>query len=327
MKILLTGCTGFLGSHILYHLCKLNSYEVFCLVRSHTDINLFNKFPNIFPVRFIIADILDINKYKHVIYNCQMIIHTASPSITSTLLDENEENSKLIKPSINFVKILLENINTQIFQRFIFTSTVASGFNKENISLEKHWNLNSENPFIKSKVFAELEAFKIAKNNFSVVCINSGALFGANILSKPSKNFKHIKQIITNPDYPFCLNYTLPFVDVDDVALFHIMALNNPRIPSGRFIFVNKNIELKEINNTYSKFNKNIKQPMLYILKKTTRFLIDNHINQYNQQYSFDNNKYKINNSKSKKSNKFITYTNVETTLEKIHKCISNFNQ
>ena len=41
--ILLTGCTGFLGSHILFELLKTNKYKVYCLIRTDSKTNGLNR--------------------------------------------------------------------------------------------------------------------------------------------------------------------------------------------------------------------------------------------------------------------------------------------
>ena len=47
-----------------------------------SDINLFKSYPNIITkVRFVLGDIIEIQKYKHMLQKCHTVIHTASPFV------------------------------------------------------------------------------------------------------------------------------------------------------------------------------------------------------------------------------------------------------
>ena len=189
MNIFLTGCTGFLGSHILYQLCEQNKHFIFCIIRKHNNINLFNEFPNIVErCRFIISDIDTPNKYKKILQKCHFVIHTASPVILKKLDSIEEEDKQIINPAINNVKNIMDNINHEIFVRMIFTSSVSAVYNKDKTCDEFCWNLENVEAYGRSKVLAEVECFKYGRQGIDIVSINSSAFFGPDIIDKKSKN-------------------------------------------------------------------------------------------------------------------------------------------
>lgn len=315
MNIFLTGCTGFLGSHILFLLCKQNKHQIYCIIRNPNDINLFKEFPNInYICRFIISSIDTPQKYSCVLKKCHMAIHTASPVILTKLSSPEEEKQKIIYPAINNVRNILDNVNKSIFKRIIFTSSVAALYNKDKFCNENCWNFNNDNPYTISKVLSEVECFKYKLKGIDVVSINPGAFFGPDIIDKKSKNNKLIQRILHSPYYPFSVNIKMTFCDVRDVAKFHVYALNMNKIKTGRYIVCNKTIDAKTIINRCIEIApEKVKKPIVYINKNIVKNALILFGNESNELLSYIDYEPAFDNSKSKK---FINYTNMDNTLE-----------
>lgn len=313
-NIFLTGCTGFLGSHILYQLCLNNTYNIYCVIRNNNNISLFKNFPNNHKIRFIISDLDTPKKYRHILIRCHYVIHTASPVILKKL-NKKDEFNLLINPALNNIKNIFENVNPIIFKRFIFTSSVTAIYNKNKFCDEKDWNLNDLDSYSKSKLYSEIKCFEYVKNKpYDVVSINPSAFFGKDIIEKKSNNNKLIEKIIHNQYHPFHVNFKMTFCDVRDVAKFHILSLNK-NIKKGRYIVHNRTIDVKTLLEKCNKINPNIKLPLFYI----NPYIVNNFCSFFRinvgELYSYLDYTPLFNNNKSKK---YINYTNINSTLKKI---------
>ena len=318
MNVFLTGCTGFLGSHILYHLCKQNKHQIICLVRKISDINLFKSYPNIITkVRFVLGDIIEIQKYRHMLQKCNTVIHTASPFVNKKFDNIEEAQSEIIDPAINYIKIILNNVDYSIFKRIIFTSSMSAVYKKDTVCDENCWNLDDENPNTKSKVLSEIECFKYNSKGIDVISINSGALFGPDIILKQSRNNKFIFNLLNSPYYQLGTNIKMMFCDVRDVAKFHVLSLSS-KIKHGRYIVCNKVLDAKSIIMLCKKIAPHkVKVPIFFVNKKLVKLDSNNDtLDEDNCDIgAYKDNEPKFNNSKSKK---YIKYTKVEKTLEEM---------
>jgi nucleoside-diphosphate-sugar epimerase len=310
MNIFLTGCSGFLGSHILHKLCVQNIHTIYCIIRNHTDINLFKNFPNITRrCRFVISDMNTPNKYIHILQKCHMAIHTA--------FDLPKEEHRIIDIAVTNLKNILDNVNRKIFRRFILTSSITTVYKKNKTCGESCWNIDDNKPFNKSKVLLEIECFKYKPKGINVVCVNPGTLFGPDIINKKSKNTQIINKLLNSPYYPVGTNTRITFCDVRDAATFHILALNINKIKHGRYIVCNTTIDTKSLIKKCNMFAPNkVKVPLVYVNKKIITLGMehvgDTNFNllsciEYESESDFD-----FDNSKSKK---IINYTKVDNTI------------
>ena len=314
MNIFLTGCTGFLGSHILFQLCQQNNHYIFCIIRKKESINLFSKFPNIIErCRFIISDIDTPEKYKDVLQKCHVVIHTASPVILKKIESVEEENRQIISPAINNVKNIMDNINHDIFVRMIFTSSVAAVYNKDKTCDETCWNLENSDAYARSKVLSEVECFKYGRQGVNIVSVNSSAFFGPDIIDKKSKNNELIKKILKSPFYPISANIKMTFSDVRDVARFHVLSLDTDKIHHGRYIVCNRSIDTKTIVDECKKIApKKVNVPIVYLNLRLLSILAQITRSQNTDFQSYVSYNPSFDNSKSKK---YIEYTKMEDTF------------
>jgi len=122
-NIILTGATGFLGSHILKDLLEKTNFNIIVLKRSFSDTIRIKKFINNKKIQFFDIDntSLDALPFK----NCKAIIHVAT--------DYGRESncSNVLETNLIFPVKLLELACQNNVELFINTD---SYFNKENMS-------------------------------------------------------------------------------------------------------------------------------------------------------------------------------------------------
>ncbi len=73
MTTLITGATGFIGSHLLRHLLQ-EGETVRCLVREHSDTRLLYEL----EVEKVYGDITDIGSIRNAIKGCTRVYHLAA---------------------------------------------------------------------------------------------------------------------------------------------------------------------------------------------------------------------------------------------------------
>lgn len=130
IKILLTGSTGFIGSHLLKKLCKKN--KIYVILRKKRNNVLRNK--NIKQIYY--NNYEDLNKkIKKIKVNT--IIHCATHYVKQHKFDDI---NKLSNSNILFGNIILENLKMMGVKKFINFSTVWENFNGKK---ENYFNLYS----------------------------------------------------------------------------------------------------------------------------------------------------------------------------------------
>lgn len=172
------------------------------------------------------------------------VFHTASPFV----LKVEDVQRDLIDPAVNGTRTVLESVvrNRSTVKRTVVTSTVAAVLDflrppkPEDARDEDDWNTESTidtEPYSVSKTLAEREAWKIAKeHNLDLVTINPSAVTGPAASTRPdASSLDLLKVILEGGVRPF----PAPTVDVRDLALAHIAAIETPDA-SGRYILSHK---------------------------------------------------------------------------------------
>lgn len=247
-KVLLTGVTGFLGSHTTIQLLG-KGYEVIgtlrnmdrapeirAIIASHTE--------NINNLNFAQADLLDKDIWKELTQGIDYVQHIASPF--PRVLPKNEE--ELIEPARNGTLYVLEAAAANGVKRTVLTSSTgaimygkAKG-QQSGLYNESDWSDETNNkditPYFKSKTIAEKAAWAFMEENpssmeLSTVC--PGAILGP-VLEKDFGTSANI--IVKNldgsiPAYP---NIGFDSVDVRSVADLLIKAMETPEAAGERFI-------------------------------------------------------------------------------------------
>ena len=110
-SILITGASGFIGSHLLNRLYKLNKYNISLLLRK--DIKYLNKKIN----QIIIEDISKVKNFETILPKFDIVIHLAGIAHDKTV---KKEDFKLINIDVTS-KLVKWAIRNKV-KRFIFAS-------------------------------------------------------------------------------------------------------------------------------------------------------------------------------------------------------------
>jgi len=236
MIILLTGATGFIGCKILNELLK-RKYKVRVIVRENSNIEKIKKL----KVETFFGDITNKKSIDRAIRGSDYIIHSAS--LYSLWLPNKE---LIYKVNVDGTKNMLELALKYKIKKFIYTSTVAtiSSTKKNKFSNEYNFLKIKEIKFdyTKSKFLAEQEVFKFNKlYKLPTIILNPTIVVGEGD-SRPTPSGQLIINFLKGK-IPAFFNGGGNFVDVNDVAIWHVEALTKGR--SGeRYILGNENLSL-----------------------------------------------------------------------------------
>eukprot|EP01057_Protomagalhaensia_wolfi_P004559 Protomagalhaensia_wolfi_Nauph_80__4558@NODE_468_length_2469_cov_334_128807_g352_i0_p1_GENE_NODE_468_length_2469_cov_334_128807_g352_i0NODE_468_length_2469_cov_334_128807_g352_i0_p1_ORF_typecomplete_len396_score67_533Beta_HSD/PF01073_19/7_5e46Epimerase/PF01370_21/1_6e44NAD_binding_10/PF13460_6/1_2e18NmrA/PF05368_13/5_7e14NmrA/PF05368_13/10GDP_Man_Dehyd/PF16363_5/5e16NAD_binding_4/PF07993_12/6e15RmlD_sub_bind/PF04321_17/1_1e06Polysacc_synt_2/PF02719_15/7_8e06Polysacc_synt_2/PF02719_15/5_4e03adh_sh len=267
--VLVTGAGGWVGSHCVWQLLE-KGYHVRGTVRRLDDPKY--EFLKTFHPRaathltLVVADLLEPAGWDEAVKGCESILHVASPFFFAY-----KHESELIKPAVGGVTNVYEAAFRNGVKRIVHTSSVvavvyghpvaryrelsdgsvSSGTpTKETFKLftEEVWS----NPdhivgYEKSKTLAEQKAWELVnKHNeehpdqqIALTTVLPGFVFGP-IFAKAHKAGESSIQIIRimEKTYPFVPPLNSAHVDVRDVALMHIMAMEAPieKVRNERFL-------------------------------------------------------------------------------------------
>lgn len=225
--ILVTGCSGFIGSHLCEKLIK--NYKVIGIdnesIGSKKNISQLLKESKNFT--YLKLD-LNNSKLKEKIRDVDTIYHLAAMK-----LNDSSDNISLIrKNNVHSIKNILKAVNVKKIKKIIFTSSlyVYDKSNKKKIEFQK---CKPYTNYGKSKLIGEKIFKKFVKNKkIRLIIFRLFFTYGLKQYSGqgyPSVIYKTIKRIILNKS-PIIKNdgeQQLDYTHINDVIRALLIALNN----------------------------------------------------------------------------------------------------
>lgn len=258
-KVLLTGVTGFLGSHTAIQLLN-KGYEVVGTVRNKDRVNSIREIiakhtTNIGHLYFAVADLNDKDIWLELTKNMDYVQHVASPFPGELPKHENE----LIVPALQGTLNILEAASVNKVKRVVVVSSVAavvygkSKIERSKIFNESDWtdenNKEDTTPYFRSKTFAEKAAWKFIKQQHSdleLVTVLPGAILGPILENDFSTSANTVIKILDGSS-PALPQIGFDIVDVRSVADLLIKAMELPQAAGNRYIASAGYLTFKEI--------------------------------------------------------------------------------
>uniref|UniRef100_A0A7S1PI61 3-beta hydroxysteroid dehydrogenase/isomerase domain-containing protein n=1 Tax=Percolomonas cosmopolitus TaxID=63605 RepID=A0A7S1PI61_9EUKA len=249
IHVCVTGASGFVASHCIYQLLQNPNYIVHATVRNASDTNKYGWILDLAQteeakqrIKLFSADLNKPNSFDEAIEGCRFVLHVASPY--SMTVKDPQKN--LVEPAVNGTRTVLESALKAGVQRVVLTSSFAAICDepvKGHVYTEEDWNEKSSLkrlPYYYSKVLAEREAWKIVEENkgkIELLTINPHVVLGKSFSSALNESPKIVADV-ANGKFPFLIAITFTFVDVEDVAKAHILAMEttNPDAVNQRYL-------------------------------------------------------------------------------------------
>ena len=244
-KVLVTGASGFIAEHCIIELLK-NGYsvkgslrtmnreqEVIEAVKTETDDS---------RLEFCKLDLLEDDGWEDAMWDCDYLMHVASPFVIEDPKDENE----LIKPAKEGTLRALNAAKKAGIKRVVLTSSVAAVNSHMMSGTSDHttWtDINSKyvTPYQKSKTIAEKAAWDFYNNQdnsnkMELAVINPGGVMGPQLGNDLGGASTQIVPQLISGKFPMIPALSFPFIDVRDVAILHLKAMTTPEADGKRFI-------------------------------------------------------------------------------------------
>jgi dihydroflavonol-4-reductase len=252
-RVLVTGGTGFIGSHAIVQLLAAG-YRVRTTVRNLSradDVRALAAAGAASSglklatgtVEVVAADLLSDEGWADAVSECRYVLHVASPFPVTQPKDENE----LIVPAREGALRVLRASRDAGVKRVVLTSSFAAiGYSPKTHDgdyTEADWTDPSTpgiTPYVKSKTLAERAAWDfIAREGgtLELSVVNPVGVFGPAWSSDLSTSVELMRAML-NGAVPVIPPISTSIVDVRDVASLHLLAMTGPAAAGERFLAV-----------------------------------------------------------------------------------------
>ena len=238
MSVLVTGGTGFVGSHLVRVLLKRGE-QVRCLVRpsSRRD-NLHD-----LSVEFVTGDLRDLDSLKQAVKGITVVYHCAA-DYRLWCKDPNEMYQSNVEGSNNVMQAAFD----QGVARVVYTSTVGClGLNEDGKPANEDSLVTIDDMighYKRSKFLAEEKVREWARRGLPVVIVNPSTPVGE-LDIKPTPTGKIIVDFLRGKMFGY-VDTGMNLIDVRDCAEGHVVAAEKGRVGE-RYILGGRNLTLKEL--------------------------------------------------------------------------------
>lgn len=239
MTTLVTGATGFVGSHVARQLVTAG-HPVRILARKNSNLQPLEGL----SVERVEGDLRDAVSLERAMRGVRRVFHVAADYRLSA-----RNPGELYESNVDGTRLLLEAARDAGVERIVYTSTVATmAVPAHDGALPNEETRATLGQMIghykRSKFLAELEAIKAASAGVPVVIVNPTAPVGPGDW-KPTPTGRIIVDFL-NGKMPAYVDTGLNVVPVEDVAAGHLLAAEKGRIGE-RYILGARNMTLKQI--------------------------------------------------------------------------------
>lgn len=238
MTVLVTGASGFLGSHVARQLAGRGE-RVRALVRSSSS---RQRLENL-PVECVAGDLRDRASLRRVLCGVRRVFHVAADYRLWA-----RDPRPIYESNVVGTRNVLEAAAEAGVERIVYTSSVAT------IAVHRPGRLPDEDTearleemigdYKRSKFLAEQEAMEAARRGLPVVVVNPTTPVGPGDW-KPTPTGRIILDFL-NGRMPAYVDTGLNLVAVEDAAAGHLLAAERGQI-GRRYILGGQNLTLKEI--------------------------------------------------------------------------------
>ncbi|WP_405564019.1 NAD-dependent epimerase/dehydratase family protein [Polaribacter sp. Asnod6-C07] len=246
--ILVTGGTGLVGSHLLYHLCLKND-KIRAIYRTESSLENVKKIFSFYTtdedlytkIEWFKADITDVPSMIPAFVNVKQVYHCAA-----FISFNPKDYRKMRKVNIHGTAIIVNLCIDAKVDKLCFVSSIAAvgdSLNGGLINEENEWNKEQDNSgYSITKFGAEMEVWRASQEGVDVVIVNPGVILGSGFFNVGSG--KLFSQVYNG--FKYYTEGKTGFVSVQDVVKPMIL-LMNADVKNERFILVAENKTYKEI--------------------------------------------------------------------------------
>ena len=168
MKTLVTGGTGFIGSHVIERLCERGD-KVVTVSKDTLNLRELQKL----GVEVVDGDINSINSWENILKDVDIVFHIAGVTHAKNSCDYYEGNHAATKRLIELCSEMCGNL-----KRFVYVSSLAAvGPSAENIPVDETSAYHPVSDYGRSKMLGELEVLKFS-DKLPITIVRPSAVYG-----------------------------------------------------------------------------------------------------------------------------------------------------
>jgi dihydroflavonol-4-reductase len=229
-RTLVTGATGFIGSHLVRLLVQRGD-DVIVTVRADSRLDALDGL----PVTLVRADILDRRSMRRALRGVERVFHVAGTA--NFALPRHE----MFSINVEGTRIVLEEALRAGVERAVYTSSVAAiGPSPRGRPADEAnvWDAGRYGiPYVDAKHEAEVVALRLLGRGLPLVIVNPAWVFGP---GDPGQSSTALVRRFMRRQIPAYVDGTLNIVGVQDVARGHLLADERGEIGE-RYILGNRN--------------------------------------------------------------------------------------
>ena len=238
MKTLVTGGTGFLGSHLVRVLLERGE-QVRCLTRRASRLDNLNEL----SVEVVTGDLRDLDSLRKAARGCGVVYHCAA-DYRLWVKHPADMYAANVKGSNNVMQAAFD----EGVERVVYTSTVGClGLNHNGTPANEDTPVTVEDMighYKRSKFLAEEIVRDWARRGLPVVIVNPSTPVGE-LDIKPTPTGKIIVDFIRGKMFGY-VDTGMNLIDVRDCAEGHVLAAEKGRVGE-RYILGGRNLSLKDM--------------------------------------------------------------------------------
>ena len=247
-QVLVTGATGFIGSHVASEL-QMAGYTVRALVRPAPADTQTRRNPLDPAYEVCTGDLRDPASLRRALQGCDALAHVAADYRLWA-----RDQSAVYDTNLIGTRNLLVAAQRQGVQRVVYTSSVAAcgipadgSPGTEETPLDQH---HLAGAYKRSKYLAEQEALSLVDKGLPLVVVNPSTPVGPGD-AKPTPTGRIIVDFLRGR-LPAYVDTGLNLIAVEDCARGHVQALEQGRVGE-RYILGHRNLSLQAILGMLSK--------------------------------------------------------------------------
>ena len=268
--VLVTGASGYIGSHIVANLLS-KGVNVRATVRDSSDPERVDHLKSL-PVseggrlEIVEMDLLDRESVQGAVSGCESVIHTAAVVVLKSKMAQE----KIVDPSVVGTRNVLDAIDASGTVRcLVHTSSTAairpSSWKDGQTLTTDTWADDAtieENPYGLAKYSAErlVRDWHSTKDGVRMVTINPCVVLGPPLSKRHLEGSPSFLMMLLRRDIPFVIPMHISIVDVRDVAEAHVRALTKGE-DAGRYLVVSGQMWWKEIARAINSENPSLRVP------------------------------------------------------------------
>src|SRR5437763_15977269 len=238
MKVLVTGATGFVGSHVA-QLRSEQGADLRLLVRASSNTGNISEL----KAERVTGDLRDTESLKKAVQGCEFVFHVAA-DYRLWVRDPEE----MYRCNVEGTRAIIRAAQAAGVRRVIYTSSVATmGFTRTGQIVGEDSPVSLRDMighYKRSKFLAEQVALEAGQKGANVVVVNPTTPVGERDI-KPTPTGRIIVDFLKRK-FPAYVDTGLNLVDVADIARAHIQAFERGRTGE-RYILGGENLTLKQV--------------------------------------------------------------------------------